>query len=130
LGPSSGGLHGGRRLVQILKEAQRKLDQVVVDLQQAKQEAGQVDLSVIPATQQATVANAKAEIQKGLDGLGEFQALAPVLLDVLGETLPKTYLVEQVDPAEPRRRGGFIGSHAPLPMNKRETNLELGANVA
>ncbi|TMC13078.1 MAG: DUF4012 domain-containing protein [Chloroflexi bacterium] len=130
LGPSSGDLHGGQRLVQILKEAQPKLDQVVVDLQQAKQEAGQVDLSVIPATQQATVANAKAEIQKGLDGLGEFQALAPVLLDVLGETSPKTYLIEQVDPAELRGGGGFIGSYALLSMNKGEIKLELGANVA
>src|SRR5438270_542866 len=95
-----------------------------------KSDPAQLVVADIPATQQATVANAKAEIQKGLDGLGEFQALAPVLLDVLGETSPKTYLIEQVDPAELRGGGGFIGSYALLSMNKGEIKLELGANVA
>jgi uncharacterized protein DUF4012 len=130
LKPASGDVHGGERLVQILKTAEPIVPKIVDDLHRAQQQAGLIDVSLLPASQQATISKAKAEIQKGLDGMNEFQQLAPALLDILGDSGLKTYLVMQVDPAELRAGGGFIGSYAILTINKGKINLEQGKNVA
>ncbi len=47
-------------------------------------------------------------------GIEEFQRLSPVLLEILGANGPRSYLIEQVDPAELRGGGGFIGSYSTL----------------
>jgi hypothetical protein len=123
-------VHGGERLVQVLKATDPIVKHVVADLDRARQQANLIDVKVIPASQRASVAKAKGEIQKGLDGLNEFQKLSPALLDILGQSGSKTYLVEQVDPAELRAGGGFIGSFALLSIDKGKIALQQAAGVA
>jgi Protein of unknown function (DUF4012) len=129
LKPAAGNLHGGERLVQVLKTADPIVKQIVADLTRAQEQAKLIDASVIPGSQRATVAKAKAEIQKGLDGLNEFQRLSPALLDILGQSGARTYLVEQLDPAELRAGGGFIGSFALLSIDKGKITLQQGSDV-
>jgi hypothetical protein len=130
LKPASADVHGGERLVQVLKTAEPIVPKIVDDLHHAQLQAAQIDVGLLPAAQRASISTAKAEIQKGLDGMSEFQQLAPALLDVLGASGLKTYLVAQVDPAELRAGGGFIGSYAILTIDKGKINLEQGKNVA
>lgn len=130
LKPATADVHGGERLVQILKTADPIVKQVVADLNRAQKQANLIDVRLIPASQRASVAKAKDEIQKGLDGLSEFQKLAPALLDVLGQSGAKTYLIEQIDPAELRAGGGFIGSFALLSIDKGKITLQQGSDVA
>jgi Protein of unknown function (DUF4012) len=130
LKPAAANVHGGERLVQVLKTADPLVKQIVADLNRAQEQAKLIDVSVIPTSQRATVTKAKDEIQKGLDGLNEFQRLSPALLDILGQSGAKTYLVEQLDPAELRAAGGFIGSFALLSIDKGKITLQQGSDVA
>jgi hypothetical protein len=67
---------------------------------------------VIPAGQKATFLNARDTITSALAGLDEFDRLVPVLHEVLGGNGARTYLIEQVNPAELRAGGGFIGTYS------------------
>ena len=66
---------------------------------------------MLPASQQATFVKARGTIATALTGIDEFDRLVPVLTEVLGGNGYRTYLIEQVNPAELRAGGGFIGTY-------------------
>lgn len=104
----------GRTLLTVIGETSQSLTAVRGNLVQAQADADRVDVTQLPGSQRATFGKAKAAIDSGLAGLDEFQQLVPVLNGVLGANGPQTYLVEQVNPAELRAGGGFIGSYTLL----------------
>lgn len=108
--PESGS--AGRTLLTVLDQAHTGLIKVRADFTRAQKAASQVDISVVPAGQQATFLKARDTIASALAGLDEFERLVPILKDVLGGNGVRNYLVEQVNPAELRPGGGFIGTYS------------------
>ena len=104
----------GRTLLTVLDQADASLVKVRADIQRAANAAAAVDITVIPASQQATLLSAQATISDALAGLDEFQKFVPIIKEVLGGNGPRTYLIEQVNPAELRPGGGFIGTYSLL----------------
>jgi hypothetical protein len=114
--PSTGG--GGRTLLTALDQTHVSLISVKSDLKRAQDAAAAVRASVLPLSQQDTFVNARMTINAALDGLNEFELLFPVLKDVLGGNGVRTYLIEQVNPAELRPGGGFIGTYSVVRADK------------
>ena len=114
--PASG--QGGRNLLTVLGEAKTGLVTIRADLERAQHAAAQVDVSVLPDGQQPTFTKAVSTIASALSGLAEFDRLVPVLEEVLGGNGARTYLVEQVNPAELRAGGGFIGTYSLVRADK------------
>ena len=108
----------GRTLLTALTDAHTGLTKVRGDLDRASTAAKNVDVQSIPAAQQATFLKAKDEIGTAISGIDEFDKLAPVLIDVLGGNGVRNYLVEQVNPAELRAGGGFIGTYSLIQANQ------------
>lgn len=104
----------GRTLLTVVDQTHTSLVKVRSDLARAQVAAAQVDLQVVPAGQQATFVKARNTIASALAGLDEFERLVPVLTDVLGGDGIRTILIEQVNPAELRAGGGFIGTYSLL----------------
>lgn len=102
----------GRTLLTVLDQANASLVTVRADLQRAKLAASAVQVDVLPATQQSTFLKARVTLDSALVGLEEFERLVPVLKDVFGGNGVRLYLVEQVNPAELRAGGGFIGTYS------------------
>jgi len=80
------------------------------DLATASRLAGSIDLSVLPARQQVRVQKALDDLRTAESGLDALWPSLVAVLGVLGLDGPKTYLIEQVNPAELRAGGGFIGT--------------------
>ena len=49
--------------------------------------------------------------------MDQFQHLIPIISEAMGASGPRNYLIEQVNPAELRTGGGFIGSYSLLQAN-------------
>jgi uncharacterized protein DUF4012 len=113
LKPAGSG-QAGRTFLTVLDQTNASLVKVHADLARAKIAAAQVNVQVVPAAQQATFTKARDTITSALTGLDEFARLVPILKDVLGGNGPRTYLIEQVNPAELRAGGGLIGSYSLL----------------
>lgn len=111
--PAASG-QGGRTLLTVLGQTQPTLVKVRDDLTRAQISANDVDISVLPTSQQATFVKARDTIATALTGIDEFERLVPVLKEVLGGNGYRTYLIEQVNPAELRAGGGFIGTYSVL----------------
>jgi hypothetical protein len=127
--PSDASLKGGQRLIAVLKQSAPGVEKLKHDLERAKNAESKIDVLLLPKAQRDTYAKAKGQIQSGLDGLVEFQRLTPVLLEVLGDGGPRTYLVEQVDPAELRGSGGFIGSYTLVTADRGLITVAPGKDV-
>jgi hypothetical protein len=112
--PAGTGGQQGRTLLTVIDQTKSSLVNVRANLALAESAAAQVDVQVLPKGQQATFAKARATIDTALAGLDEFQRLVPILTDVLGGNGARTFLIEQVNPAELRAGGGFIGSFSLL----------------
>ena len=125
--PSSS--QGGRTLLTVLAEVQPSLVKIRSDLVQAQTSAGDVDVEVLPAGQQATFVKARDTITSALAGLDEFDRLVPVLTEVLGGNGYRTYLIEQVNPAELRAGGGFIGTYSVLRADHGTLKLLKSGNA-
>lgn len=108
----------GRTLLTVLDQAKTGLVKVRSDFTRAQQAAAQVDLRVVPAGQQAAFIKARTDIGTALAGLDEFDRLLPIMVEVLGGNGPRTYLIEQVNPAELRPGGGFIGTYSVIQANQ------------
>jgi hypothetical protein len=102
----------GHTLLTVLGEAQPILVKVRGDLTRAQTSAADVDVTVLPTSQQSTFVKARDTISSALAGLDEFDRLVPVLTEVLGANGVRNYLIEQVNPAELRAGGGFIGTYS------------------
>jgi hypothetical protein len=104
----------GRTFLTVLNQVHAGLAKVRDDLSRARKAATQVHVEVLPSGQQIIFTKARESIDSALVGFSEFERLVPILTDVLGGNGPRTYLVEQVNPAELRAGGGFIGSYSLL----------------
>ena len=80
------------------------------ELEIARRAVDGVDLSVLPDGQRASVQKALDELRTATDGLDAIWPSLGAVLDLLGIEGPRTYLIEQVNPAELRSGGGFIGT--------------------
>ena len=128
IGPSPGAT-AGSKLISALKLTLASLPALERTLQSARGHASQVDASLLPAAQRATFIKARETITSGVAGLHELTTLGPVMLEILGANGPRTYLVTQVDPAELRGGGGFIGSYSLLTANQGVLTLNGGGDV-
>lgn len=118
-----------RNLLTVLDQAQPSAVKIRGDLQRAQKGASQVDVAVIPASQQTTFLKARDTIASALAGLDEFDRLVPVLHEVLGDNGARTYLIEQLDPSELRAGGGFIGTYSLVRADHGTLKLIKGGNA-
>jgi len=103
-----------RTLLTVLQETSKSLVTIRSELADAKAAAAIVDVNVLPTAQQATFIKAKATIGTAVASVDEFERLVPVLEELLGGNGIRTYLIEQVNPAELRPGGGLIGTYSVL----------------
>jgi hypothetical protein len=130
LDPGDPSASAGQRLISVLGSAGPGLAQLKTDLTSAAAAADLVNPALLPASQAQTFAKTKGQIDRGLAGIIEFQQLTPALLEILGANGARTYLIEQVDPAELRGGGGFIGSFSILQADHGNLKLVRSADVA
>ena len=109
-----GGGQAAHTLLTTLDETQAGLVKLRLDLDRAQRAAAQVEVQVLPVSQQAAFLKARNTIAAAQSGLDEFGRLVPVLKEVLGGNGVRTILIEQVNPAELRAGGGFIGTYSLL----------------
>jgi Protein of unknown function (DUF4012) len=105
---------GGRNLLTMINEMQGKIVSVRSELESALKAADRVEVSVLPSGQQATFLHARATISAAIAGIAQFEGLVPILKEVLGGNGTRNYLIEQVNPAELRPGGGFLGTYSVL----------------
>jgi Protein of unknown function (DUF4012) len=127
--PSANG-QAGHTLLTTLDQTQASLVKVRLDLDRAQRAADEVDIQVLPVGQQASFLKARDAIVAGESGLDEFGRLVPVIKEVMGGNGPRTYLVEQVNPAELRAGGGFIGTYSVLRADQGTLTLIKSGNAA
>ena len=113
----------GRTLLSVLKDTTTSLTSVRANLLQAQADADRIDFKQLSAGQQTTLSKVRETINSALTGINDFQRLVPVLNEVLGGNGTRTYLVEQLNPAELRAGGGFIGSYTILRANEGTINV-------
>jgi len=118
----------GRTLLTVLDQTHTGLIQVRADFDRAQKAASQVDTRVVPSGQLGTFLKARDTIGAALAGLDEFERLFPVLKDVLGGNGARTYLIEQVNPAELRPGGGFIGTFSVIRADQGSLSLIRSGN--
>ena len=102
----------GRTLLTVLDEAEKGMASVRNDFNRAQAAAADVDVAILPISQQTTFLKARDSIAAALSGVDDFESLYPVIKEMLGGNGVRTYLVEQVNPAELRAGGGFIGTYS------------------
>lgn len=129
ISPANAQLRGGQRLIATLNAVKPFMPKIAADLDKAKRHADLVDVSVLPSGQRDSFLKARTQIDDGVAGAAEFQRLAPVLLEILGANGPRTYLVENLDPAELRGGGGFVGSYILLSADQGQIKLGVSGNV-
>jgi Protein of unknown function (DUF4012) len=129
IAPSAPGTTAGGKLIGALQVTIGALPALTATLQSASQHAASVDPTIVPAGERATFLKARSTIDSGLADAKELGRLGPILLNILGANGPLTYLVIQVDPAELRGGGGFIGSYSLLTANKGALAINGGGNV-
>ena len=127
--PSSAGGQQGKSLLAVLNQTSQSLVLVRADLDRAQKAATAVDVSVLPAGQQASFAKAKGTITTAIAAAAEFTSLVPIITEVLGGNGARTYLIEQVNPAELRPGGGFIGTYSVLQTNAGSLKLIKSGNA-
>jgi hypothetical protein len=111
IGPPGSG-QAAHTLLTTLDETQAGVLKLRLDLDRAQRAAEQVEVQVLPVSQQATFLKARDAIAAAQSGLDEFGRLVPVLKEALGGNGVRTILIEQVNPAELRAGGGFIGTYS------------------
>jgi hypothetical protein len=70
-----------------------------------------------------------ASIDSGIAAANEFSRLAPIITELLGGNGARTYLIEQVNPAELRPGGGFIGSYSVLRVDQGTLKVIRSGNA-
>lgn len=127
--PASAGGQQGRTLLTVLNDTNTSLAGVRADLVRAQAAAAKVDVRVLPSGQQVTFAKARATITSAIGAADEFQRLVPIITELLGGNGPRTYLIEQVNPAELRPGGGFIGTYSVLRADQGTLKLIRSGNA-
>lgn len=130
IAPASTGGQQGRTLLTVLNQTNTSLVIVRKDLDLAQKAAATVDIAIVPVGQQASFLKAKGTITSAIAAADEFEQLVPVITEVLGGNGARTYLVEQVNPAELRPGGGFIGTYSLLQASQGSLKLIRSGNAA
>ncbi|HEY7199870.1 MAG TPA: DUF4012 domain-containing protein [Candidatus Dormibacteraeota bacterium] len=129
LAPGQAGLNAGQRLVSFLQSSGPGLARVRDHLVRAQAAARSVDPGALPSGQRRLFRQTAAEIDQTVAGLDEFARVAPPIAQILGGSGRHTYLFEQVDPAELRGGGGFIGSYSLLDVDRGVLTLGEAKDV-
>jgi hypothetical protein len=108
--PSSG--QQGQGLLTVVNQVKTKIDPVQTELSAALKAADAIDVSVLPSRQKATFLRARGTIGQALAAIAQFKDLVPIITEILGGNGARNYLIEQLNPAELRPGGGFIGSYS------------------
>jgi hypothetical protein len=124
---SGGG--GIAKLLPVLKLDGPTIDRLKQRLMTAQAAAAQIDLTTLTGAQRATVLTARATIDKGLTSIDDLVKLLPSAIEILGGNGPRTYLVEQMDPAELRGGGGFIGTYSILTADQGSLKLVRSGSI-
>jgi hypothetical protein len=120
--PAASG-QAARTVLTLLDQTKPGLAKVRADFDRAQQAATQVDVGVLPAGEQSTFMKARDTVASALSSLDELDRLVPVLREVLGGNGTRTYLIEQVNPAELRAGGGFIGTYSLVRVDQGAVTL-------
>jgi hypothetical protein len=128
LGPGAPG-GGAAKLLSALKQSEPKLDSIRANLQIAAASLRAVDPTAVPASVRPSLSKAGETIDKAIAGVDELRKLSPVLLEVLGGNSARTYLIEQVNPAELRAGGGYIGSYSLLSADQGAIKIIKGGGI-
>jgi Protein of unknown function (DUF4012) len=123
IAPASAGGQQGRTLLTVLNQTNSSLVIVRKDLDLAQKAAASVDIRIVPTTQQASFLRAKGTITTAIAAADQFSQLVPIITEILGGNGVRTYLIEQVNPAELRAGGGFIGTYSVLQANQGTLKL-------
>jgi hypothetical protein len=123
IAPANAGGQQGHTLLTVLNQTNSSLVIVRKYLDLAQKAADKVDISIVPAGQRASFLNAKGTILSAIAAADEFEHLVPVITEVLGGNGARSYLIEQVNPAELRPGGGFIGTYSVLQANQGSLKL-------
>jgi uncharacterized protein DUF4012 len=127
--PTSSGQEGSSLLTTV-GQVQGQIGSVSDELKSALAAADRVDLTILPASQQASFLHARGSITQALSAITQFQSLVPIMTEVLGGNGARTYLVEQINPAELRPGGGFIGTYSVLRADHGALSLIASGNAA
>lgn len=128
LKPAKTGGQQGQAMLAVLHQLQDAMPAILAALQRADAAAGSVDVALVPAHSKATFVKARETIQSGINTMRDLQQLIPVLIDMLGGNGSRTYLIEQVNPAELRPGGGFIGSYSVLKSDNGTLTIAQSGN--
>lgn len=124
-----GGSQEGSSLLTVVGQVQSQIASVTDELKNALAAADRVDLTILPASQQASFQHARGSIVQALAGITQFQTLVPIMTEVLGGNGARTYLIEQVNPSELRPGGGFIGTYSVLRADHGALSLVASGNA-
>ncbi len=119
----------GANLLAFLRRASPLITTAGHELRLADDAARKIDVTVLPAAQRKSADNAIRKVAKADTALSSFKDALPLLTDVLGGNGPRTYLIEQVNPAELRSGGGFIGTISILTANNGVIKLQQTGDV-
>jgi hypothetical protein len=120
----TGSGQGGQSLLAMINQVKAKIDPIRAELSSALKAADAIDLSVLPSGQKATFLRARGTMSQGLAAIDQFKSLVPMIIEILGGNGPRTYLIEQVNPAELRPGGGFIGGYSVLKAENGKLELK------
>jgi uncharacterized protein DUF4012 len=102
----------GSRLLTTLRTSTGDIAAIHSKLVNADRAIQGIDISVLSANQRQVLQKARSTVTTALNGITEFQRLTPALIEILGGNGRRTYLIEQVNAAELRSGGGFIGTES------------------
>jgi hypothetical protein len=103
-----------RTLLTTLDQTHKGLVKVRADFVRAQKAAAEVDVRLLPPAQQGAFLKGRETLTSALSAIDEFARLVPVLTEMLGGNGVRRFLIEQVNPAELRAGGGFIGTYSVL----------------
>ncbi|MGH7776250.1 MAG: DUF4012 domain-containing protein, partial [Candidatus Dormibacterales bacterium] len=103
-------LKGAAHLLAALQRSESTLKGIQAEVLVAREDAHKVDPGLLPGSERAAFTKSLGSIDKAASAVVEFNRLVPAIFDILGANGPRTYLIEQVNPAELRSGGGFIGT--------------------
>ena len=126
----SGHNPGAGVLLGLLQDIQPRVQPLRDDFVRAVSAASTVDETVLPGAQRQGFIDARATVAKAATAANQFEQLSPFLMDIVGGKGRRTYLVEQVNPAELRAGGGFIGTVSLVQLEAGNFKLLFSGDVS
>ncbi|GAC1646170.1 MAG: hypothetical protein NVS9B11_17900 [Candidatus Dormibacteraceae bacterium] len=124
----AGSKNQGGSLLTTLDQTHKSMIPVRAAFARAQKAGALVDVHVLPASQQGAFIKSRETITAALTAIDEFERLVPVITEMLGGNGSRRYLVEQVNPAELRAGGGFLGTYSILQADHGTLKLIKSGN--